>query len=301
MAEQLQPAADRFMTLRRLVARLAGHDGLNFVLTNRLPRRLATQLMGWFSRIESPLVVRVSIAVWRLFVDLDLADARTTRFRSLRDCFIRDLRPGARPVDPDRGTLASPCDGIVGACGRIAGTELLQIKGSPYRLRDLLREGELEEVYRDGCYLTLRLTAGMYHRFHAPHDCEVEQVDHIPGDFWNVNPPALRRVDRLFCRNERALVRTKLAATGHAVTLVPVAAILVAGIRLHCAGGLLGPRHGGPDRIRCRAAYQKGEEMGWFEHGSTIIVLAPEGFTLCSVVREGATVRMGEALMQLPK
>jgi len=300
MTTPLQPAADSFVTPRPLLSRLADHDGLNFVLTNRIPRRLVTRLMGWFSRIEQPLVVSTSIAVWRQFCDLDLSDARKTRFRSLHDCFTRELRPGARPVDPDPAVLTSPADGIVGAFGRIAGTELLQIKGRPYHLTDLLQEGELAAIYRDGCYLTLRLTAGMYHRFHAPHDCAVERVDHIPGDAWNVNPPALRRVDRLFCRNERALIRTRLTATGHIVTLVPVAAILVAGIRLHCAGGLLGERHGGQQRRFCRAAYRKGEEMGWFEHGSTIIVLAPEGFTLCDDVREGAKVRMGQALLRLP-
>ena len=287
--------------MRRLVARLADHDGVNFALTNRIPRRLATRFVGWFSRIEQPIVVRASIAVWRQFCDLDLADAQTTRFASLRDCFTRELQPGARPVDPDPAVLTSPSDGIVGASGRIAGSELLQIKGRPYPLIDLLHEGELAETYRDGCYVTLRLTAGMYHRFHAPHDCTVERVDHIPGDAWNVNPPALRRVDRLYCRNERALIRTRLSETGHLVTLVPVAAILVAGIRLHCAGGLLGERHGGPSRLTLRAAYRKGEEMGWFEHGSTIIVLAPAGFTLTPALHEGATVRMGQPLLELPR
>lgn len=301
IARLLQPAIGRFMTPRGLAARLARHDGLNFVLTNRIPRRLATRFVGWFGRIENPLVRDASMSIWRLFADLDLADAQTTRFRSLHDCFTRELRPGARPLDPDPEIATSPCDGIVCAGGRIAGTELLQIKGAPYRLRDLLREGTLEEVYRDGCYVTLRLTSGMYHRFHAPHDCEVEQVDHIPGDAWNVNPPALRRIDGLYCRNERALVRTRLAATGHVLTLVPVAAILVAGIRLHCAGGLLGSRHGRPGRALCRTAYRKGEEMGWFEHGSTIIVLAPDGFALCPSVRKGAVVRMGQALLRLPK
>lgn len=289
------------MTARSLLARVVRHEGLNFALTNRIPRRLATRLMGWFSRIEHPLVRDVSIGVWRLFADLNLADAKTTRFRSMRDCFTRELKPGARPVDPDPGLATSPCDGIVGACGRIAGTELLQIKGSPYRLHDLLREGDLEKVYCDGQYVTLRLTSGMYHRFHAPYDCKVERVDHIPGDAWNVNPPALRRVDRLFCRNERALVRTRLAGTGHVLTLVPVAAILVAGIRLHCAGGLLGVQHRGPDRVACAAPYRKGDEMGWFEHGSTIIVLAPEGFELCPAVREGAIMRIGEPLLRLPE
>src|SRR5262245_20320678 len=220
------------MTVRSLIARMFQQERLNFALTNRIPRRLATRLMGWLSKIEQPLVRDASIGIWRLFSDLDLSEARTTRFKSLHDCFIRELKDGARPVDPDPDTLVSPCDAIVGTCGQITGTDLLQVKGSWYALEDLLGDRDLAEFYRDGCYATLRLTASMYHRFRAPHDCQVQQVTHIWGDAWNVNPIALKRVDKLYCKNERALIRTRLAATGYLLTLVPVAAILVAGIRL---------------------------------------------------------------------
>ena len=143
--------------------------------------------------------------------------------------------------------------------------------------------------------MTLRLTSGMYHRFHAPHDCRVEQVTYISGDTWNVNPIALKRVERLFCKNERAVLRTTLAATGDSVTLVPVAAILVASIRLHFLDVLLNLKHRGPNVIACDASFRKGEEMGWFQHGSTIIVFAPDGFALCDNVREGATDPHGTA------
>ena len=88
------------------------------------------------------------------------------------------------------------------------------------------------EQHRNGRFLTLRLTSSMYHRFHAPHDCRIERVTFIHGDVWNVNPIALKRVERLFCKNERAVIQTRLP-TGEALTLVPVAAILVASIRLH--------------------------------------------------------------------
>jgi phosphatidylserine decarboxylase len=288
------------MTLRSLIATWSEQEGLNFLLTNRIPRRLLTRLMGSFSRIEQPLVRDLSIAVWRLFCDVDLADAKEKRFNSLHDCFVRELADGARPIDPDPAVLVSPCDGIVGACGTIAGTELLQIKGRSYRLDDLLGDADLVRRHRDGRYVTLRLTAGMYHRFHAPHDLTVEEVAYIPGDAWNVNPPALKRIDRLYCRNERALVRTRLAAGGHVVTLVPVAAILVAGIRLRFLDLLLNLGSGAPPVVSCCARLRKGEEMGWFEHGSTIIVLAPDGFALCEGVREGEAIRMGAPLMRLP-
>jgi phosphatidylserine decarboxylase len=140
----------------------------------------------------------------------------------------------------------------------------------------------------------------MYHRFHAPHDCRVEKVIYVSGDTWNVNPIALKRVERLFCKNERAILRTRLSANAQPVTLVAVAAILVAGIRLHCLVVPLNLQRRGPNVMACDAPFRKGEELGWFEHGSTIIVFAPQGFALCENVREGAVIRVGEPLMRLP-
>jgi phosphatidylserine decarboxylase len=169
-----------------------------------------------------------------------------------------------------------------------------------YTLDDLMCDRDLVEQHRNGRYVTLRLTPSMYHRFHAPHDCRVEQVTYISGDTWNVNPIALRRVEKLFCKNERAILKTTLNATGHVVTLVPVAAILVASIRLHFLDVLLSLKYRGPNVVACDAHFRKGEEMGWFEHGSTIIMFAPQDFLLCDTVKEGATVRMGEPLMRLP-
>jgi phosphatidylserine decarboxylase len=288
------------MTARSRIATLFQQEDLNFLLTNRIPRRLATQLIGWFSQIEQPLVRDVSIAVWRFFSGLDLSEAKATRFRSMHDCFIRELKPGARLVDQDPTVLVSPCDAIVGACGTIEGTRLYQIKGFPYRLEDLLGDAALVAAHRNGRYVTLRLTSSMYHRFHAPHDCRVDQVTYISGDTWNVNPIALKRVEKLFCKNERAVLRTTLAAGGHRVTLVPVAAVLVASIRLHFLDVLLSLKYRGPNVFLCDALFAKGEEMGWFQHGSTIIVFAPESFALCDGVKEGSLIRMGQRLMRLP-
>jgi phosphatidylserine decarboxylase len=288
------------MTLQTQWLRLFQQEDLNFLLTNRIPRRLLTRFVGWLSKIEQPLIRDLSIDIWKAFSGLDLSEAKKSSFRSMHDCFVRELKDGARPVTADPQILASPCDAIVGACGAITGTQLHQIKGFPYTLPDLMADPELVEAHRNGRYVTLRLTSSMYHRFHAPHDCRVEQVTYISGDTWNVNPVALKRVEKLFCKNERAVIRTTLMAGGHRVTLVPVAAILVASIRLHFLNVLLHLRHRGPNVIACNTALRKGEEMGWFEHGSTIIVFAPESFELCDGVAEGATIRMGEPLMRLP-
>jgi phosphatidylserine decarboxylase len=284
------------MTLRRLLDPL-GED-LNFLLTNRIPRRWTTQFIGWLSKVEQPVIRDVSIGIWRLFSDLDLSEAKKTKFKSMHDCFTRELKQGARPVDRDPAVLTSPCDAIVGACGHIADGRLFQVKGLPYRLADLVSDPAFEAAYRNGRYVTLRLTASMYHRFHAPYDCTVEQVTAISGDTWNVNPIALKRIENLFCRNERAVIRTRLPA-GEVVTLVPVAAILVASIRLHFLDLTLGMRYRGARTIACNVSLSKGDEMGWFEHGSTIIVFAPDGFELQPGIGEGTRIRMGEPLLRL--
>ena len=112
------------MTVRTQIWRLFGQEDINFLLTNRIPRRLATQFVGWLSQVEQPLVRDLSIGLWRLFSDLDLSEAKKTHFRSMHDCFTRELKDGARPIDGRADILVSPCDAIVGACGTIDGTEL---------------------------------------------------------------------------------------------------------------------------------------------------------------------------------
>jgi phosphatidylserine decarboxylase len=137
----------------------------------------------------------------------------------------------------------------------------------------------------------------MYHRFHAPHDCRIEQVTFISGDTWNVNPIALKRIERLFCKNERAVIRARLEG-GETLTLVPVAAILVASIRLHFLDIVLNAATRGPKVFPCDVDVRKGDELGWFEHGSTIIVLAPDHFEFCENVVESARIYAGQPLMR---
>ena len=285
------------MTVKTLISTLTQQEDLNFLLTNRIPRAALTRFVGWFSKIEQPWIRDLSIACWRLFSDLDLSEARKTRFNSLHDCFTRELRPGLRPSDPDPQIVVSPCDAIIGAFGAIADTELFQIKGAPYSLSDLLGDPALVEAHRNGRFITLRLTSSMYHRFHAPCDCRIDQVTFISGDTWNVNPIALKRIEKLFCKNERAVLRCRLP-TGESLTLVPVAAILVASIRLHFLDLVLNAQSRGPTVFPCETSVNKGDELGWFEHGSTIIVLAPDHFEFCDNVAESARIRAGQPLLR---
>jgi phosphatidylserine decarboxylase len=283
------------MTVKSFISALAQQEDLNFLLTNRIPRAALTRFMGWFSKIENPIVRDASIGCWRLFSDLDLSEAKKTHFSSLHDCFTRELKPGLRPVDPDPRIVTSPSDAVIGAHGTIRDGELYQIKGAPYSLIDLVSDPNLAEAHRNGKFVTLRLMSSMYHRFHAPYDCHIERVTLIHGDTWNVNPIALKRVERLFCKNERAVIEGSLP-NGDALTLVPVAAILVASIRLHFLNLVLNAETRGPTVFPCDAHVTKGEELGWFEHGSTIILLAPESYGFCDNVGEGKRIRAGEPL-----
>lgn len=277
-------------------------EDLNFLLTNRIPRIAVTRFMGWWSQLRHPWIVKGSIAVWRWFTDLDLSEAKEKSFDSIHACFTRELKPGLRPVDVRPDVLTSPCDCIIGACGEIRDGIVYQAKGFPYTLNTLLSAPELmqswPQLLEGGTFVTMRLTSSMYHRFHAPCDAHLSHVTYISGDTWNVNPIALTRVKELFCKNERAVLQMQ-TSSGVPFLIVPVAAVLVASMRFHAVDVLLNLRYRGPNEIPCDATYTKGQEMGWFEHGSTILMFVPPGYTLASQVQSGRTMRMGEPLLQM--
>ena len=292
---------DKTMNIKNFIQRLTAQEDLNFLLTNRIPRMTLTRFMGWWSQIKNPWIRDASIGTWKLFSDLDLSEAKKSHFESMHDCFTRELKPGARTIDMREGILSSPCDAIVGACGRIEASQVIQAKGFPYSLGSLMgltpRTDALVNALENGTYVTLRLTSSMYHRFHAPANATLEHVTHIAGDTWNVNPIALKRVERLFCKNERAVLTLRLE-DGTPFVMVPVAAILVASLRLHAINLLLHLDYTGPDEIPCNILVTKGQEMGWFQHGSTILVFVPPGFQLAKGIETGQRIQMGQALLE---
>jgi len=275
-------------------------EDINFLVTNRIPRRYATLLMGRLSRIRSRRLTKIAVDVWNLFDDLRLDEAKTQDFVSIRDCFVRELRDGARAIDPNPHIVTSPCDAVVGSFGSIQGHQVIQAKGFPYSIKELLGDERLGARHREGKFITLRLRASMYHRFHAPCDIRVRGVKYISGDTWNVNPVALKRVEKLFCKNERAIIPFELSVPELFLTLVPVAAILVASIRLHFIPSVLNLRYGGATEIPCDARFAKGKELGYFENGSTIVMFASKEFEFSDNVVEGSTIRVGEAVFRHP-
>src|SRR5262245_20612064 len=271
-------------------------EDINFLVTNRIPRRYATLLMGWFSRIRSRRLTKFCVAAWSLCDDLRLEESKNQDFESLRDCFVRELRDGTRPIHPNPCIVTSPCDAVVGAFGSVQADQVIQAKGLAYSIKDLLCDERLAEQHRGGKFITLRLRASMYHRFHAPCDGRICSVKYISGDTWNVNPIALKRVEKLFCKNERAVLPFELSIEGSYVTLVPIAAILVASIRLHFIPTPLSLKYRGATEIPCDVWFVKGQELGYFENGSTILIFASNDFEFSNNVVEGSTIRVGEPL-----
>ena len=289
------------MTIRAQMLRVLAQEDINFLLTNRIPRRLLTQFIGWFSRIEQPLVRDLSIGVWRLFSDLDLREAKDAQFRSMHDCFTRELKKGARPIDPRPDVLVSPCDAIVGACGTIAGTELYQAKGFPYTLEDLL------------CDRAISSSAPQWPLCHAATDLKhvsplpraarcvaSDEVIYISGDTWNVNPIALKRVERLFCKNERAVMPMTLAASGRAGDL---------GRRCRNPGRQHSPKFSGcaaqspasRAQLSSPATHRSAKAMNW--GGSSTVrpsLSLPQALSRCATTcAKARCIRVGEPLMQM--
>lgn len=281
------------------VSDLTPAERFNFLVTNRVPRAALTRFMGWFSKIENALVRELSIRAWQFFVDdLRLDEALKPTFSSLHDCFTRELKPGARPIDDDPDVIVSPCDAVVGQFGSLDGVEAVQAKGFPYPVAELLGDAKAAERLRDGLFVTLRLKSSMYHRFHAPCDGHIDEVQYISGDTWNVNPIALKSIERLFCRNERAVIDIDTGDSNEHVTLVPVAAILVASMRLHGLSGPLNLQYAGPNRIPLERRLAKGDEVGYFEHGSTIVMFVKGRFEFVADIATDRIIRMGQPLLR---
>ena len=286
------------MTISRTLRKILANEDINFLLTNRIPRQSLTLLMGKVSQIQSPAFTKLALKMWSWFDKFDMSEAKADKFQSIHDFFIRELKPGARPIAEDAACLISPCDGIIGAHGEIREGQLFQAKGYDYQLEELIGKEAVARQWLNGKFLTLRIRSSMYHRFHAPCAGRLTQVRYFSGDTWNVNPIALKRVEKLFCKNERAFLLVENHAHNNLIALVPVAAVLVASIRLHAIDTLLHLRYKGPNDIACDATFDRGDEMGWFQHGSTIIMLMPPDYELASGLQTGDSVKMGQSLLR---
>lgn len=277
------------------------------VLLHLLPKNGMSRMMGRFASIHWPgPIQRAEIRLFARLAGVDLAEARDdiSEFDSLQRFFTRALVPGARPISGDEQTLVSPCDGAWGEAGRIEQGTMLQVKGRAYRVSELLGDAEAAARYEGGHCATFYLSPRDYHRFHTPTAGRITRLDYHPGALWPVNSIGLQGIDALFARNERIcayLDAAGLPGDGAAceIALIAVGATMVGSVKLTFAD--LTTNVPGAERtireLGERApSFERGEEWGYFEFGSTIVMLLPPGQAKLDVKPPGTPLRLGEAI-----
>jgi len=222
--------------------------------------------------------------------DLGEAELPIGEYPSLGDLFARRLRPGARAIDPAEDALIAPCDGVVAACGDVVGGELVQAKGHTYSVEELVVDDDRAAGLHGGTYVTIYLSPRDYHRVHAPISGRIHAYDYVPGALWPVNPRIAARRDKLFTRNERVVIWIGSCA------MVMIAASGVGNIELAHAGVLRSP--GERRRVELDEPVTRGDDVGAFRLGSTVVLVLPPGAAKLDVA-DGQVVRFGERIGEL--
>jgi phosphatidylserine decarboxylase len=274
-----RPPAYYFLWIlpRNLFSRLCG-----FVANRRMPRFLLTPLIRIFSRIYS--------------VDLTEATQQVSEFRTFNEFFTRQLLPDARPLDPDLNAVLSPVDGFIGEYGRINDGRLIQAKGLDYRLADLLLDSKRDKLYDGGEFITIYLAPQNYHRIHSMVEGEVREFSYIPGDLWTVSPLGVHHVPKLFARNER--LTTYIQTEKGECALIKVGATVVGRIRVSFHDQISN-RHGSMAKqlvLKTPFKLERGDEVGLFELGSTVICLFPPRQVELNELELGQKICLGQAI-----
>ena len=268
-----------------------------------MPQLYLTQLAGWFAQQKWGAVTHFVIKVFAKKYNVDMSEAKKENFsdyESFNQFFIRELKDDARKIDENPTALCLPADGRVSQIGHIDDERLLQAKGHFFSLSDLLAgDEELVNTFKNGEFATIYLSPRDYHRVHMPCDATLRKMIYVPGDLFSVNPFLAEHVPNLFARNERVICVFD-TAFGPMVQIL-VGATITASMSTVWAGVINPPRTGevkvwtyqGDSAIKLT----KGQEMGAFQLGSTVINLFPvNSVTLAEHLEVDVPVRMGEIL-----
>jgi phosphatidylserine decarboxylase len=267
-----------------------------------LPRFLLTRVVHGIARLRlrpvKDFLIRSFVKIYK--VDLEEAAGRVPQdYPTFNAFFTRELAPGRRPVDPDRAAIVSPADGYVSAAGAIERNRLYQAKGIDYTLEDLLAV-DLDDAraYAGGRFATLYLAPHNYHRVHMPAAGELVAAHYVPGELWSVNAATVSRLPQLFARNERLNLHFRTPFGPLAVLLV--GALNVGSITTPWTGEIRPRRHGVVEDLHLgeeNRNLEPGELLGWFNMGSTVIVLLPGGAGEWDPgLVAGRALRMGERI-----
>lgn len=267
-----------------------------------LPQHALSRLVGWLARSEIPWIKTTFINVFIKRFQVDLSEAQiedADRFETFNAFFTRALKDGARPIAEGAERLACPADGTVSQLGKLRGGDLFQAKGHHYSLFELLGgDGALATEFANGHFATIYLSPKDYHRVHMPYGGTLRETRYVPGRLFSVNTVTTEAVPRLFARNERLVCIFDTAAGPMAVVLV--GAMIVAGIETVFAGQVT-PQPKAITRTDYRdpqpVRLEKGDELGRFLLGSTVILVFPENTAAFNdALTAGSAVRMGQDL-----
>ena len=265
-----------------------------------LPQHLLSRLVGWLARSEIPWIKTTFINVFIKRFQVDLSEAQiedADRFETFNAFFTRALKDGARPIAEGAERLACPADGTVSQLGKLRGGDLFQAKGHHYSLFELLGgDGALATEFANGHFATIYLSPKDYHRVHMPYGGTLRETRYVPGRLFSVNTVTTEAVPRLFARNERLVCIFDTDAGPMAVVLV--GAMIVAGIETVFAGqvtpqpkSITHTDYRDPRPMRL----EKGDELGRFLLGSTVILVFPENTAAFNdALTAGSAVRMGQ-------
>ncbi|MES9992856.1 MAG: archaetidylserine decarboxylase [Candidatus Thiodiazotropha sp.] len=270
-----------------------------------LPHHLLSSLMHSIARIElkpiKDLLIRQAIKWYKIDMQ-EALQSEPSEYRSFNDFFTRALRPDARPFAELESQVASPADGTLSQLGEIESGFLMQAKGHDYSLLELLGgDTEMERLFIDGSFATIYLSPRDYHRVHMPVNGRLKRMLHVPGRLFSVNATTCEKVPRLFARNERVIsvFETDLGP----MAVIMVGAIFVSSIETVWAGTITPVRQQvnswnyQPQSEPNPIELTKGEEMGRFNMGSTVILLfAKDRVEWVDDLSAGSTVRMGRMI-----
>jgi len=264
-----------------------------------LPRNLISRICGVLAdaRIPRPLLTPlIRLFSWKFGVDLTEVSQKVSEFRTFNEFFARRLLPDTRSLNSNPASILSPVDGIVGEFGSINSGRLIQAKGLKYRLADLLKDPERTKIYDDGVFITIYLAPQNYHRIHSMVEGEIHEFSYIPGDLWTVSPLGVHHVPSLFAKNER--LTTFLRTDKGECALVKVGATVVGRIRV-CYHDQVSNKHRAKNQqvaLETPFHIKRGEELGLFEMGSTVICLFPPGQIELGELQVEQKVCLGQAI-----
>lgn len=270
-----------------------------------LPKHWLTAFVYRLARIRVPAVKNLLIRGFLKLFDVELEEVKgrvPQDFLTFNEFFIRELQDGARPIDAAPSSIVAPADGTLSQAGTLRGNRILQAKGIDYSLEDLLAaDVDKAGEFSGGAFATIYLAPYNYHRVHAPADGELVAAHYVPGDLFSVNSKTAAHVPGLFSRNERLNLHFQTAVGPMVVVLV--GALNVGSISTPWSGEIRPRKSGVVERIDVSAAprqVRKGDLLGWFNMGSTVIVLLPpDSCTWHDDFNAGVKTVMGEAIGEL--